>query len=109
MIAGRPEEEALEVLTSLCNSINGQQLVELNLSDNALGEKGVRACAGVVGNQSVLERLYFCNNGISETAAGVIADMLLFRTPTVLTTFHFYNNMSGSGGGVALVSYCTIV
>lgn len=107
MIAGRPEDEALQVLATLCDALVGvKTLTRIDLSDNALGEKGVRACFGLLLGQEQLRHVYFCNNGISAAAAAVIADeVLLFRgptTPTKLETFHFYNNMSGDGGAVAL-------
>ncbi|KAF4314884.1 hypothetical protein JM18_009601 [Phytophthora kernoviae] len=107
MIAGRPEDEALQVLATLCDALSDiKTLGRIDLSDNALGEKGVRACFGLLLNQEELQHVYFCNNGISAAAAGVIAEeVLLFRgedTPTKLKTFHFYNNMSGDGGAIAL-------
>lgn len=107
MIAGRPEDEALQVLATLCDSLQGiKTLTRIDLSDNALGEKGVRACYGLLLQQEELKQMYFCNNGISAAAAAVIAEeVLLFRgpeTPTKLETFHFYNNMSGDGGAKAL-------
>ncbi|TMW60553.1 hypothetical protein Poli38472_000595 [Pythium oligandrum] len=107
MIAGRPEDEALQVLSTLCDALKEiKTLTRIDLSDNALGEKGVRACFGLLLRQENLQHVYFCNNGISAAAAAVIADeVLLFRgedAPTKLETFHFYNNMSGDGGAKAL-------
>jgi hypothetical protein len=48
VIAGRPEDEALKVLETLCSALSTQELVEVNVSDNALGKKGVIACAGIL-------------------------------------------------------------
>ncbi|CAK4074499.1 unnamed protein product [Aphanomyces euteiches] len=107
MIAGRPEDEALLVLGHVCDALSSHQFLEIDLSDNALGEKGVRACFGVLERQKNLERLYLCNNGLSAESAQVIADTLLFQGPTAptkLKTFHFYNNMSGDGGAKALAT-----
>uniref|UniRef100_M4BIC4 Uncharacterized protein n=1 Tax=Hyaloperonospora arabidopsidis (strain Emoy2) TaxID=559515 RepID=M4BIC4_HYAAE len=106
-IAGRPEEEALQVLATLCDSLTAiKTLTRIDLSDNALGEKGVRACFGLLQHQEELQHIYLCNNGLSAAAARVIADdVLLFRgldTPTKLESFHFYNNMSGDRGAMAL-------
>lgn len=42
IIAGRPEEEALQILTIFSNSLKGIKFLEINLSDNALGLKGNR-------------------------------------------------------------------
>jgi Ran GTPase-activating protein (RanGAP) involved in mRNA processing and transport len=107
MIAGRPEDEALQVLATLCDALSAfKTLTRIDLSDNALGEKGVRACFGLLQRQEQLRHVYFCNNGISAAAADVIAqEVLLFRgadVPAKLETFHFYNNMSGDGGAIAL-------
>ncbi|TDH65179.1 hypothetical protein CCR75_005903 [Bremia lactucae] len=107
MIAGRTEDEALQVLATLCDALGAlKTLTCIDLSDNALGEKGVRACFGLLQHQEHLQHIYFCNNGISAAAASVIVEeVLLFRgpdTPTKLETFHFYNNMSGDEGAVAL-------
>jgi Ran GTPase-activating protein (RanGAP) involved in mRNA processing and transport len=45
---GRPEDEALDALRIISAALAGAKLKRLNLSDNALGEKGVRACASVL-------------------------------------------------------------
>ncbi|KAL0371311.1 UNVERIFIED_CONTAM: RAN GTPase-activating protein 1 [Sesamum angustifolium] len=42
-VAGRPEEEALEVMNIFSLALEGSVLRYLNLSNNALGEKGIRA------------------------------------------------------------------
>ena len=50
--AGRPEDEALACLRILAGALSAQpKLRALNLSDNALGEKGVRAFAAGLSNQ----------------------------------------------------------
>lgn len=51
VIAGRPEAEALAALRTLSAALASLPLKRLNLSDNALGEKGVRACAPAFSNQ----------------------------------------------------------
>ncbi|CAI5711656.1 unnamed protein product [Hyaloperonospora brassicae] len=112
-IAGRPEDEALQVLATLCDALTAvKTLTRIDLSDNALGEKGVRACFGLLQRQEELQHVYLCNNGLSAAAARVLADdVLLFRgpdTPTKLESFHFYNNMSGDGGAVALAKLLTL-
>nr|CCA16018.1 conserved hypothetical protein [Albugo laibachii Nc14] len=111
IIAGRPEDEALCVLQIVCDALSGHQLEEIDLSDNALGEKGVRACLSLLKPQSRLRHLYFCNNGISASAASFIAQEVvlqidakdnLAKTACTLETFHFYNNMSGPDGCIAV-------
>lgn len=47
VIAGRPEDEALQVLQHICDALRGRVLQTLDLSDNALGAKGIHACRGV--------------------------------------------------------------
>ena len=44
IIAGRPEEMALEVLSVFSRGFSNYPLEELNLSENALGSKGILAC-----------------------------------------------------------------
>lgn len=48
IIAGRPEDEALRTLNIVCSSLKKFSLTEVNLSDNALGAKGVEACKDVL-------------------------------------------------------------
>uniref|UniRef100_A0A7S2UT21 Uncharacterized protein n=2 Tax=Attheya septentrionalis TaxID=420275 RepID=A0A7S2UT21_9STRA len=126
IIASRMEEEGLQVLETICNSLREANLLEVNLSDNAMGNKGILACAAVLGGQAhSLEALSMCNNGLSEHSMEQIADIL--TTPilddddettnngrpcmaTRLTKLHFYNNMSGNGGCNAfarILSQCT--
>lgn len=51
-LAGWPEDEALAALRILAAALSAQpNLRSLNLSDNALGEKGVRAFAAGLSNQ----------------------------------------------------------
>jgi Ran GTPase-activating protein 1 len=102
IIAGRPEAEGLAVYRALGAALAGVQLREIDLSDNAVGPKGVDACRAFLAGQAALPRLFFCNCGISAEAARSIADLLLFRTPTQLRTLHFHNNMSGNGGALAV-------
>jgi len=75
MIAGRPEEEALRSFTAICDSLKQNTIKSLNISDNALGAKGVAACRDLMA-QSSLKSLYVLNNGISEAAAELIHTVL---------------------------------
>jgi len=113
MIAGRPEDEALRTLKIICSSFKKFDLEEVDLSDNALGAKGVTECIDVLLGSS-LKRLYVCNNGLSAEAAELLAKILLRQAtdavpsdatlspvPT-LELLHFYNNMAGDGGAKAL-------
>jgi Ran GTPase-activating protein (RanGAP) involved in mRNA processing and transport len=85
VIAGRPEDEALQVLQHICDALRGRRLQTLDLSDNALGAKGIHACRGVLEGQDDLHTLLICNNGLSAEAAQLVAELLLYRAPTKVT------------------------
>ena len=108
VIAGRPEDEALRVLAELCGALSASDLEEVDLSDNALGTKGIEACRPVLagrGTATHLRSVSLCNNGLSSQTMGVVADLLTETDPDTggcvagnLAKIHFYNNMSGEGG-----------
>lgn len=100
IVAGRPEAEALKAMTTISSALEGSKLKSLNLSDNALGEKGVRAFSALLSSQSSLQALYFMNNGISEEAARAISELL--PSAKELRTLRFHNNMSGDPGAEEL-------
>jgi len=101
-IAGRPEEEALKVLEILCNSLKHcVDVTEINLSDNALGRKGITACKSLLEEKENLQKLSINNNGLAPDAAELLAELLLFRTPTKLELLHCYNNLLVDGGAAA--------
>ncbi|XLS80969.1 hypothetical protein HN51_046800 [Arachis hypogaea] len=54
-VGGRPEAEALEVMTIFSCALEGCVLRYLNLSNNATGEKGVRAFQSLLKPQNNLE------------------------------------------------------
>ncbi|XP_020103286.1 RAN GTPase-activating protein 2-like [Ananas comosus] len=99
-IAGRPEDEALDVMRIFSSALEGCKLKYLNLSDNALGEKGVRAFEGLLRSQDSLEELYLMNDGISEEAAKALAELI--PSTEKLKILHFHNNMTGDEGAVAI-------
>jgi Ran GTPase-activating protein 1 len=103
IIAGRPEAEGLAVYRALGEALQGMvDIEEIDLSDNAVGTKGVEACRPFLSGRQNLRRLYFSNCGISAEALRSVADILLHKTPTELRVVHFHNNMSGGGGAAAL-------
>ncbi|KAF2284154.1 hypothetical protein GH714_019612 [Hevea brasiliensis] len=75
-IAGRPEAEALDVMNIFSSALEGSILKSLDLSNNALGEKGVRAFGALLQSQSCLEELYLMNDGISEEAARAVCELI---------------------------------
>lgn len=99
-IAGRPEAEALDVMRIFSAALEGSVLKYLNLSDNALGEKGVRAFGTLLKSQSCLEELYLMNDGISEEAAQAVSELI--PSTEKLKVLHFHNNMTGDEGARAI-------
>lgn len=99
-IAGRPEAEALEVISIFAAALEGSVLRFLDLSNNALGEKGVRAFGALLKSQSCLEELYLMNDGISEEAAQAVRELI--PSTEKLRILHFHNNMTGNEGAFAI-------
>ncbi|WOL10726.1 RAN GTPase-activating protein 2-like [Canna indica] len=99
-VAGRPEDDALEVMKIFSSALEGCNLRYLNLSDNALGEKGVRAFGALLKSQNSLEELYLMNDGISEEAAKAICELI--PSTDKLKILHFHNNMTGDEGAIAI-------
>lgn len=99
-VAGRPEVEALDVMSIFSNALQGSVLSSLNLSDNALGEKGVRAFGALLKSQSSLEELYLMNDGISKEAAQAVSELI--PSTDNLRILQFHNNMTGDEGAVAI-------
>ncbi|KAM7254081.1 hypothetical protein ACFE04_031763 [Oxalis oulophora] len=100
IIAGRPEVEALEVMKIFSSVLESCQLKYLNLSNNAMGEKGVRAFGSLLKSQNNLEELYFMNDGISEEAARAINELI--PSTEKLKILHFHNNMTGDEGAISI-------
>jgi Ran GTPase-activating protein 1 len=103
MIAGRPEDEALRSFSSICKALEGNSLVELDISDNALGAKGIEACRELLSGKE-LKRVFILNNGISHEAAKLIAKIIIEEGSGCpdLELFNFYNNMCGNEGAEAI-------
>ncbi|KAJ1265052.1 hypothetical protein BS78_08G048700 [Paspalum vaginatum] len=97
-VAGRPEDEALDVMHIFSKALEGSVLRYLNISDNALGEKGVRAFSELLKSQVNLEELYVMNDGISEEAAKALSELI--PSTEKLKVLHFHNNMTGDEGAM---------
>mgnify|MGYP003385785825 CR=1 FL=1 len=119
IIAGRPEDEALNTLRYICEvglSHCQHNVTEINVSDNAKGVNVIKSL--LIGKQ--LQHVYFCNNGMSAEAATLISELLLHTEtneedkedkescPPPLKTLHFFNNMSGNGGGIAIAKMISV-
>ncbi|XP_059311848.1 RAN GTPase-activating protein 2 [Lycium ferocissimum] len=99
-IAGRIEAEALDVMNIFSEALEGSNLKSLNLSENALGEKGVRAFGKLLQSQTNLEELLLMNDGISLEAARAVSELV--SSTEKLKVLHFHNNMTGDEGAVAI-------
>lgn len=118
VIASQEETVGLEVLQTFSEMLSTSKLIDVDLSDNAMGSKGVTACATILGGAPVihsLERLSLCNNGLSRYTMDEVADLLTQENDGIciasnLTKLHFFNNMSGNEGCVAferILSKCS--
>ncbi|KAH1108460.1 hypothetical protein J1N35_012228 [Gossypium stocksii] len=99
-IAGRPESEVLDVMNIFSSVLEGCHLRYLNLSNNALGEKGVRAFGALLKSQNSLQELYLMNDGISEEAARAVSELI--PSTEKLKVLHFHNNMTGDEGAFTI-------
>lgn len=103
VIASRPEDEPKRALASMAAGLaNAKHIISLDLSDNALGAKGIREVQGILSGQTALESLKLCNNGLAADAGELITQSLTEKTPTKLTLLHFHNNLLESAGAKAL-------
>lgn len=102
IVAGRPEEEALQALSILCDALGEAELESLDLSHNALGEKGIRACAAAFEHQKYLKKIAFQNVGCSVDACQALDDLM--QDCQNLRCIHLLNNMSGDLGAIAIAN-----
>jgi len=103
VIAGRPEDVALEALGIMAEGLRACALRHVNVSDNALGEKGIRKVASIFTQQRGLESITLENVGLSTFACKAL-DELLGSNARSLKRIHLQNNMSGDEGGDAIGS-----
>ena len=97
IIAGRPEAEALEVLLNVCSSLNTDMVEFVDLSDNALGEKGIRKLEPFLRSASKsVQKWAFANNGLSQLSVELLKEYM--SASHTITALKFDNNMSGDGG-----------
>ena len=121
IIAGRNEGDALEALRTIAEALAAAPLLEsLAVSDNALGEKGVRALAAALrrgaaaaaagagggaaggGPRAPLRSVAMRNVGASVHACAALAETL--EHAGELRSLSFHNNMSGDEGATFLAS-----
>lgn len=101
-VSGRPEEEALRTLQRLSEALAASPgvLQALDISDNALGEKGVRRFEAVLQAQPRLRSLGLLNIGCSPQACAAVAELL--GAPEALQRLQLFNNMSDDAGAIAI-------
>lgn len=103
MIASQLTAQGLKVLQTICDAFADSELVDVDLSDNAVGEQGGKCCKTVL-TKSSLKRLAMCNMGLAAETMQYIADILTsdeYGNGCIaerMTKIHFYNNMSGPDG-----------
>lgn len=110
IIAGRPEDEALNALQIISEALAETELDSLDLSDNALGEKGIRACAAVVSKQKSLKHIAFQNVGCSVHGCAAVNELLVHCGN--MRSIHLLNNMSGCEGAISIaqvISRCPML
>ena len=100
VIAGRDEEEALRALRILCGGIAGTGIHTLDLSDNAMGEKGLRACAEAL-QLPTLQRISLQNVGLSVHASAAL-DEVVGDNAANLRGLRLKNNMSDDAGAASI-------
>jgi len=101
VIASQPEIDGLDVLNTFSLAFKDSKLTHINLSDNAMGSKGIASCKSIL-SLPTLESLQLCNNGLSETSMEEVSDILLNSGVCEnMKRLHFFNNMSGDGGCTA--------
>ena len=100
VIAGRDEEEALRALRIICGGIAKTKVRTLDLSDNAMGEKGLRACAEALQLPS-LQKISLQNVGLSVHASGAL-DEVVGGNAANLRGLYLKNNMSDDAGAVSI-------
>lgn len=53
IIASRPEDDALITLNNIGNALRGKEMKSVNLSDNALGAKGIAASRPILESKAL--------------------------------------------------------
>ncbi|KAL4588173.1 hypothetical protein LXL04_001054 [Taraxacum kok-saghyz] len=100
IVSRRPEPEAVEVMKMFSSALEGSNLNTLNLSNNSLGERGIRAFGDLLKSQKNLVGLYLMNAGISEHAAKALRELI--PSTNKLKILHFHNNVTKDDGAVAI-------
>jgi hypothetical protein len=117
IIASQMVDEGLTTLKEICDEITATcPLIEyIDLSDNALGSTGVKACESFFRKCMYLHSLKLCNNGLSAEAMDQVVELPVEEREGLtdnatgtsiawqLQSIHFSRNMSEEGGCTAFV------
>lgn len=114
-IASRETTEALNTLQVLCDGLaaSGAKLESLDLSDNALGVRGIPRIAAAFADQSTLRHLYFNNDGLQAEAVTGLTELIMNNFGGVengtseLRTFEIGHNCLEDAGFLALIPLLT--
>jgi hypothetical protein len=103
-IASRGTSEALDVLQVLCDGVaaSGAKLQTLDLSDNALGVRGIPRIAAALTKQPNLRHLHFNNDGLQAEAVAGLTELIMtnyggMEGTTDLLTFEIGHSKCTSG------------
>jgi Ran GTPase-activating protein 1 len=100
IIAGLMTDEGLHVTKTLAKVFEASDLVEIDLSDNAMGPRGLLRVGSLFTNSN-LERLYLSNCGLSAESMGMLKTFFLDdngRIAKALTELVLDKNMIGVEG-----------
>jgi cyclophilin family peptidyl-prolyl cis-trans isomerase/Ran GTPase-activating protein (RanGAP) involved in mRNA processing and transport len=98
IIASQSEADGLSTMKVLSDVFRNSNVSIIDLSNNAMGNKGITSCISLL-SLSSLESLQLCNNGLSGTSMDFIAEILVeSNVCSHLKKLHFFNNMSGDRG-----------
>jgi hypothetical protein len=100
-IASRPTDEGLEVMQQLATALaDSSKLIEIDLSDNAMGPRGLSPVKALLDNHSI-ERLYLSNCGFSFESMEFLRDSIQLNDGQMaksLTELILDRNMIGVDG-----------
>nr|XP_043612148.1 RAN GTPase-activating protein 2-like [Erigeron canadensis] len=100
IVSRRPAPEAVEVMRMFSSAIEGSNLSYLNLSNNHLGEQGVRAFGDLLKSQNNLVELYLMNASLSKEAAKAVCELI--PSTKKLKILHIHHNMTGDEGAISI-------
>ena len=111
IIAGRETSIGLEVLETVGKALLPPcRLQSLDVSENALGPRGIRVLQPLLCSQPSLQAISFMNDGLSAEACEEIHRLVAEGAAAMhseglckLRKLIFHNNMSGDGGCLSLI------